>query len=134
MIDDDVTDYIGLSKLKRFLKLPDNSEDEDSLRSILLDACQEIDNTLLPFAEKIPIPPGDDLFAKGKKLVVSYFRILWALEQRQYDLVKENQEIYNEKKKVLIETLKANRTTRTRRVTVGTKSQTRRLFSQVKRY
>ena len=133
--DDDVTDYIGLDKLRRFVKLPDNDdENEDSQRSILLDACEEVDNTLLPFAEKIPVPRGDELFAKGKKLVVAYFRVLWAIEQRQFDLVKENQEIYKEKKKILIETLKANRTTRTRRVTVGTKPQTRRLFSQVKRY
>ena len=126
-MDDDVTDFIGLYSLRRFLKLPDSEEDEDSLRSILLDSCQEIDNVLHPFATSTPIPRGDPLFAKGKKLVVAYFRIQWAIEQRQFSLVKEYQEIYNSKKEALVKTLNADKTSRTESILVAAQPHPNRL-------
>ncbi len=130
----DTTSYLSLNEAKILLKLGDNYDNEDVLQGIVFDANQEIDNVLLPFADEIPIPDGDELFTKGNKLVLSYVKMLWATNTFQLDLKKEYQEIYNEKRKTLIETLKANRTTRTKRATVGTEYRTRRMFSQIKRY
>ena len=134
MSEETTTNYISLNKAKTLLKLSENTDYDDVLLGIIFDANQEIDNVLLPFADKIPIPEGDELFSKGDKLVLSYVRVLWATQQFQLDLKKEYQEIYNEKRKTLIETLKANRTNRTKRATVGTEYRTRRMFSQIKRY
>ena len=129
-----VTEYVHFDALTALFNLNDTEDYKDVLYGIIFDANQEIDNVLLPFADKIPVPSGDELFSRGRKLATAYARVLWALELRQYDLVKELTEIYNEKKKTLIATLKASRTNRTRRATVGTQYRTRRLFSQVKRY
>lgn len=129
-----MTDYLTLEYLNNSLGIVDNDEDEPQFLQIISDSNIEVDKVLIPYAEKIPIPPNTDLFEQGRILAMIYAHSRWFRDTGQLERSEKSSEEYDKKKDSLIETLRSNRTTRTRRATVGTLPQTRKLFSQVKRY
>lgn len=128
-----VTDFLTLAYLKASLSITTDNADK-KLLEILQDSNNEVDKAILPFAPAIPVEEGTDLFLRGMLLATIYARARWLRDNAQLQRAEKSQEEYERKKESLVETLKAERNTRTKRVSVGTDYRTRRLFSQAKRY
>lgn len=129
------TNFLTIADMKKTLNILDTDNvNESKLDEKRIDANTEVDKVLLPYADEVPVPVGTPLFSKGQKMAKYYARYLWFSDLHQTEIAKKDAEIYEQMKESIIEVLKANRTTRTKRVSVGTNYRTRRLFSQIQRY
>ncbi len=133
-MSENFTEFLSLEFLSLGIFGKDyDGQDNGKLLEIKDLANQEVTTELRGYHE-LPIPEGDEMFRPCRNAARIYAKALWAEFNENYESYKTNIEIYDKKIAKIIEALKTEPNTRTTRVSTGTDYQTRRLYSQVKRY
>ena len=76
MVTSAITQYVALEDIKVVFSITSSDEDlDDRLDIIIDDANAEVDTILYPYAEEIPIPPGNLLYQLGEPLAIAYVKM-----------------------------------------------------------
>ncbi len=121
--------YCTREYLKSYIRIPeDNTEKDDLLLNCLQDAMDQINNILTTVADVIPIPPGDDAFIQVREASKIYAASLWYTKIFQKATASVEAERFEGKMKSILDTYKANRTSRTQSTAISRDPRKNRLF------
>lgn len=121
--------YCTREYLKSYIRIPEeNIEKDDLLLNCLQDAMDQVNNILTSVAETIPIPVGDDAFIQVREACKIYAASLWYAKIFQKSAANIEAERFDGKIKSILDTYKANRTSRTMSTAISRDPRKQRLF------
>ena len=120
MVTSAITQYVALEDIKVVFSITSSDENlDDRLDIIIDDANAEVDTILYPYAEEIPIPPGNLLYQLGEPLAIAYVKMVWSMEQSEVDMYRQRRKIYEAKKASLIKLLIAQKHDRQQAISIS---------------
>ena len=131
----DVEFYCTVNNLKVAINLsPDNTLHRARLISIVDSAQTVLNQKITPYADIVPVPAGDPMYPDIVDAAKNYAISLWYQAIRQDKLAKSYTDRFDANIEGIINSYKANRTTRTKSVAVSRDPRDRRLILPSQRY
>ena len=125
----DVETYVELEEVKQFLKIENNNEDDRLLEDLILDANQEIEIRLKPYADSFPLT--EQFFSQATKAGMYHVNSCYREHAHNGEAADRLMKKFEKKMVTLIDALKAEYVPRTRIVAASNTYDTERsLFSQ----
>lgn len=107
-----LTDYLDLELLRINLELPADYN-KAKLTEIVIESNQELDVQLKPYADSIPLEPGNIIYGQIRKCALHYARALWFNHILEHDVEELERKRYEAKLKAIRQSFMADRNTRT---------------------
>ena len=104
--------YLTIRRFKTAAKIKNNNSD-DLIHSILIDANIEVDKIIAPYAQDIPIVPGDTVSRYGTELALTWVKYAYYRDLFQTERAELLKAEFAMKTESMINVLKAHRTRRT---------------------
>ena len=105
--------YVTLQEARTDLGI-DDDQDDPILAGFIKDANEDVELTLVPFADKLPLVAGSKTFKAAKRAALIYVRARWRERKKSFELAEKLDKNYESKIKKLKLALEAEPTTRTK--------------------
>ena len=116
----DVETYVELEEVKQFLSIENNNEDDELLETLILDANQEIELRLKPYAESFPLI--EEFFSQATKAGMYHVNSCYREHALNGEAADRLMKKFEKKMVTLIGALKAVPTERTKTILISTDS------------
>jgi len=97
----------------------DDTSYDNKLQEITMEANQELDLQLKPFAEDTPLEAGSQQFVQAQNAALHYAKALWFTHIRQYEIEERESKRYEERIEALKASFDADRNSRTGSIIVS---------------
>lgn len=114
-----ITDFVRFELLKASVGMEADAAHDAKLREAAVEANQDVDARIKPYADSIPFEPGTPLHGQLAKAAMHNARRLWFNHIRQHKLEEAERQQYEAKMEVLVASIIADRGTRRRAVMVS---------------
>lgn len=118
--------YVKLQEARTGLDVKDNLDDEE-ITTMLKDANQDMEVTITPFIDTLPVAEGTNIFKALSRAGLLYVKARWKEKKHNFELSNTYNKLYALKMKEIVKALKSIPENRTKALLVSSDPRDKKL-------